>query len=92
MSNVDYSRGNGTDTVTVSQNSPISDLCEWLSDERPYNMSTLDLLDVLAGARMHVEEYIGYAVERARKEGRSWDAIGAELGVTRQAAQQRYGG
>ena len=33
---------------------------------------------------------IGYYVEQARAQGYSWTEIGAHLGVSRQAAQQRY--
>jgi hypothetical protein len=31
-------------------------------------------------------------VDAARKDGHSWAAIGYALGVSRQAAQQRFGG
>lgn len=37
------------------------------------------------------ERLVGYYVERARSDGRSWAEIGALVGVTRQAAQQRFG-
>jgi hypothetical protein len=36
------------------------------------------------------DRLIGYYIERARSAGRSWSDIGAHLGVSRQAAQQRY--
>jgi hypothetical protein len=36
------------------------------------------------------DRVIGYFVEQARAEGHSWSDIGAHLGVSRQAAQQRY--
>ncbi len=41
--------------------------------------------------RSMTEDVIAAAVHRARSEGVSWKAIGDELGVTRQAAFQRYG-
>lgn len=34
---------------------------------------------------------LGAAVTRARRHGRTWAAIADRIGVTRQAAQQRYG-
>lgn len=37
------------------------------------------------------DRLIGYYVERARSEGHSWTEIGALIGITRQAAQQRFG-
>src|SRR5437867_3034124 len=36
------------------------------------------------------DRLIGYFVEQARAEGFSWTDIGSHLGVSRQAAQQRY--
>ena len=36
------------------------------------------------------DRLIGYFIERARAHGYSWSDIGAHLGITRQAAQQRY--
>src|SRR3954469_25683889 len=36
------------------------------------------------------DRLVGYFVEQARAEGYSWSDIGAYLGMTRQAAQQRY--
>jgi hypothetical protein len=41
--------------------------------------------------RSMTEDVIAASVLRARSEGMSWKAIGDELGVTRQAAFQRYG-
>lgn len=38
-----------------------------------------------------VDRLIGYYVERARSEGHSWSQIGALMGISRQAAQQRFG-
>ncbi len=38
-----------------------------------------------ARARLHE------AVTAARRDGHSWTAIGAVLGITKQAAQQRFG-
>ena len=42
-------------------------------------------------ARARSERQISEAVEAARRAGISWKRIGAELGITAQAAQQHYG-
>ena len=39
-----------------------------------------------------IDDAIGHAVTGLRDTGYSWTEIGARLGVTRQAAQQRWGG
>jgi hypothetical protein len=39
-----------------------------------------------------IDDAIGHAVTGLRETGYSWAEIGARLGVTRQAAQQRWGG
>lgn len=44
----------------------------------------------LVRARDEVEILTIRAVARARERGRSWTDIGAALGVTRQAARQRF--
>ena len=49
------------------------------------------LLRRAALARARSERQISEAVELARKAGLSWKRIGTELGITAQAAQQRYG-
>src|SRR3954453_22060238 len=38
------------------------------------------------------ERLVGFYVERARTEGRSWAEIGEHMGISRQAAQQRFSG
>jgi hypothetical protein len=49
--------------------------------------SIADLVD----QRDHVEQEITAAVRAARKADRSWSEIGAMLGVSKQAAQRKYG-
>jgi hypothetical protein len=54
----------------------------------------LDVLDWLAGAAADAARagrHLAAAVTRARSRGYTWAQIAAGLGVTRQAAQQRYG-
>jgi hypothetical protein len=46
--------------------------------------------DLVADLGRLGDRLIGYYVEKARAEGHSWSEIGAHLGVSRQAAQQRY--
>lgn len=38
------------------------------------------------------EKDLRASVQRARDEGATWQEIGDALGITRQAAQQRFGG
>lgn len=49
------------------------------------------LLRRSALARARSERQIADAVGAARRAGISWKRIGAELGISAQAAQQRYG-
>jgi hypothetical protein len=54
----------------------------------------VDVLDWLAGAAQTAalaSRHLAAAVSRARSRGHTWAQIAARLGVTRQAAQQRYG-
>ncbi len=49
------------------------------------------LLRRAALARARCEQQVAEAVDGARRSGMSWKRIGTELGVSAQAAQQRYG-
>jgi hypothetical protein len=51
----------------------------------------LALIRASSDAERDVRVILRQAVESARAGGVSWAAIGAELGMTRQAAQQRFG-
>ena len=53
--------------------------------------STLKAIADLASRRDEVDGQLAEAVRSARQDNRSWSEIGAMLGVTKQAAQQRYG-
>ncbi|MGD9607367.1 MAG: hypothetical protein AB7V10_07795 [Leucobacter sp.] len=48
-------------------------------------------LDTLAQLLGHVEGLIEVEVAQLRAEGVPWSSIGGDLGVSKQAAQQRYG-
>ena len=51
----------------------------------------LDLVVLTVRARSESDELVRLAVASARSAGCTWEAIGAVLGMTRQAAQQRFG-
>ena len=53
--------------------------------------TTDDLLQILRMIEATSESALRDVVFVARKEGMSWDLIGKRLGVTRQAAWERYG-
>jgi hypothetical protein len=44
----------------------------------------------LVDMRKHLDEAIQHAVERQRDRGVTWQRIGDALGITRQAAQERF--
>lgn len=53
--------------------------------------SALREIAELAEQRAQVDDKILDAVRSARRSNRSWPEIGAMLGVSKQAAQQKYG-
>lgn len=53
--------------------------------------SKLQNLGLMAASARELEQRLAGAVAGARAEGASWAQIGASLGITRQAAQQKYG-
>ncbi|GAA4109035.1 hypothetical protein GCM10022415_01970 [Knoellia locipacati] len=52
----------------------------------------LVLVEHTASAEAAVRDLLSQAVGTARADGHSWAAIGAVLGMSRQAVQQRFGG
>ena len=46
----------------------------------------------MVGLSTLLDDAIGHAVIGLRSHGYSWAEIGARLGISRQAAQQRWGG
>ncbi len=54
--------------------------------------SALEAVEAAADRIRAAEEQLAAAVASARRLGHSWSELGAALGVTRQAAQQRFGG
>lgn len=67
-------------------------LADELDPETAQVVSTEDLRGVAAAAQAVREDEarLREAVEAARAHGRSWNQIGVALGVTRQAARQRF--
>ncbi|MHA7134608.1 hypothetical protein [Oerskovia turbata] len=51
----------------------------------------LELVALTARASASADSLLATAVSSARSAGHSWEAVGAVLGITRQAAQQRFG-
>jgi hypothetical protein len=51
----------------------------------------VEALALMLGLSAEIDDAIGQAVRGLREFGYSWAEIGARLGVTRQAAQQRWG-
>ena len=51
----------------------------------------VEALAVLLGLSAEIETAIAQAVTGLRASGYSWAEIGSRLGITRQAAQQRWG-
>jgi hypothetical protein len=88
MTNIDISDGNGPDTLTVSRTSPLLDLLGHMSDTY---RDPLLLVEDLTNYTAHIQGALRDAVIHARQLGESWSAIGECLGMSKQAAQQRYG-
>jgi hypothetical protein len=52
----------------------------------------IEALTDMTGLAGEIDTAIGSAVTGLRESGYSWAEIGSRLGITRQAAQQRWGG
>ena len=52
----------------------------------------IEALTLMTGLAADIDTAIGHAVTGLRAYGYSWAEIGSRLGITRQAAQQRWGG
>jgi hypothetical protein len=59
-----------------------------LSDE---SASPLDAIAFIQGAASEMGDGMQAAVQRARELGRTWAEVGQVLGMSRQAAFQRFG-
>jgi hypothetical protein len=70
---------------------------QWADELDPATAGTEDISDLraIAEATEHVrrdEALVAQRVAAARSHGRSWNRIAVALGVSRQAARQRFGG
>jgi hypothetical protein len=69
------------------------DLSAWEAWDRLINRRDADPLEVLRAAsqfQRYFDAVQGAAAKAARGEGNTWDQIGQALGVTRQAAWERF--
>lgn len=59
--------------------------------ERDQRTMTLGLLMDATAERQVAEDRVARRVQLAREAGATWEQVGRALGVTKQAAQKRYG-
>ena len=69
---------------------------QWAEQVDPDQLVVVDSADLqrlgaLAEQRAALEDEVAAAIAAAREAKRSWSQIGAMLGVSKQAAQRRYG-
>ena len=85
------------DTLSkVSRADKAKGLERWADDVQPEDLVAVDTavlrhLAELAEQRASLEGELTEAVLEARRSNRSWSEIGAMLGVSKQAAQRKYG-
>lgn len=83
----------GTLALCRSCNSQRSSIGKGQSPVPLPDTGPVDVLDWIATAHEQAtaaEQILTAAITRARQNGQPWSAIGAQLGITRQAAQQRF--
>ena len=83
-------------TMTKSRASRAAAFERWADsvesdDLKEADTSELRSIADLAMKRHDVDEELVVAVREARQAGRSWSEIGVMLGVSKQAAQRKYG-
>jgi hypothetical protein len=69
---------------------------EWADNVEPEDLTTADTESLraiaeLAERRDAIDDELLEAIRAARRANRSWSEIGAMLGVSKQAAQRKYG-
>jgi len=60
-------------------------------DLREVPIEDLRAITSLAATIREADAALSGAVDRARRDGHTWSQIGTALGVSKQAAQQRFG-
>jgi hypothetical protein len=84
------------ETVTKSRAERAAALEAWADSVDPADLRVADTdslrhIAELAQQRDHVDTELAKSVMAARAANRSWSEIGAMLGVSKQAAQRKYG-
>jgi len=84
------------DTMTKSRAGRASAFEKWADSVeagglKESDTSGLRSIAELAMRRHQADEELTVAVREARRAGRTWSEIGAMLGVSKQAAQRKYG-
>jgi hypothetical protein len=84
------------DAVTKSRAERAAALQKWAERVQPEDLRVADtealrVIAELADQRDRVDSELTAAVRVARVAQRSWSEIGAMLGVSKQAAQRKYG-
>jgi hypothetical protein len=85
-----------TRDMTTSRSQQVAAFERWADEVAPEDLIALDTSPLQAIARLAsqrelLEASVCEAVNAARVANRSWSEIGAMLGVSKQAAQRRYG-
>jgi len=83
--------------MTATRAERASALEQWADHVKPESLRVADTealraIAELVDQRQHVDTELTRAVLSARTAHRSWSEIGAMLGVSKQAAQRKYGG
>lgn len=84
------------DTMNKSRSERAAALEQWADSVDPNDLRLADTESLrhvaeLAQQRDQVDSELVESVRTARKAQRSWSEIGAMLGVSKQAAQRKYG-
>jgi len=84
------------DTMSKNRADRAASLEEWADNVEPADLRTVDTdslhhIAELAQQRDQVDSELAASVREARTARRSWSEIGAMLGVSKQAAQRKYG-
>ncbi len=62
------------------------------AEVRHRKLAALRIIEVCGATSVELTEFTTEAVRLARESGATWDEVAAQLGVSRQAASQRFGG